>query len=239
MALSRGNSQHDRRPGRASGGSLRGEILERRNCVKLKKILAIALGAGTMAAAAFAGGPASAHNGPEVCVLLASPAQVNNVEMGRPSVPGNPLSPAVNGHPGQKKGEGNRYGLYYPMLDPIVAHWTTTGPSFAGGLGILPATTGDHFNWRQTGTCSNSGAGYTAGGTAIGYCGRSIGLGTGKIAGHTVIIKWESAGSQLILVDPSAAGSVNAQANPPGSPNGSCIDGGAAVFTVDGVLVHT
>lgn len=207
--------------------------------MELRKILAISVGAGTLAVnALISAPPALAHNGPLACVLLASPAQVNNVEMGVPSVAGNPLSPAVAGHPSQKKGEGNRYGLYYPVLDPIVGHYTTFGPAFSGGLGILPATTGDNFNWKQTGSCSNDGTSYVAGGTAVGYCGRSIGLGTGTIAGHATIIKWESVGSQLILVDKTATGSVNAQANPPGSPNGSCIDGGAAVFTVDGVLVH-
>ncbi|MGH7752382.1 MAG: hypothetical protein ACREN5_06170, partial [Gemmatimonadales bacterium] len=132
------------------------------------------------------------------------------------------MNPAAVGHSLQKRGEGNRFGLYYPVLDPRQDHFTQTISPGSHGTGLIPATKGDHFNWRQTGSCANGGS-YSASGTGIGYCGRSVGQGTGSITGgHSTIIKWESGGTQLILTDPSAAGSVNAQANPPGSPNGSC-----------------
>jgi hypothetical protein len=208
----------------------------------LRRWISVGIAVAALGAAAV---PASAHNGPAACVLLASPAQVNNVEMGPPVPSTNPMNPAAVGHSGQKRGEGQRFGLYYPVTDPITDHWTTTGPNPGPhGTGVIPATKGDHFYWHQSGVCANQAPGapqvsYNAGGTGIGYCGRSVGLGLGTLTGgHTTTIKWESGGSQLILTDPSATGSVNAQANPPGSANGSCLDGGASVFIVDGVLVH-
>ncbi|HVL89738.1 MAG TPA: hypothetical protein VM841_05830, partial [Actinomycetota bacterium] len=177
------------------------------------------------------GGPIST-----LLTCAAKPAQVNNVEMGPPST-SDKLSPANTGHPNQKRGEGNRFGLYYPVTDPIQAHWTTTGPTQGNGTGLIPATRGDHFNWRLSGTCA-TGEAFLTQGTGIGYCGRSIGFGTGNVGPHSAIVRWESVGSQLITTDPSSAGTVNAQANPPGSANGSCLDGGASVFIVDGALVH-
>ena len=204
----------------------------------LKKALAAVILA-ALSVAGFAI-PAGAHGGPQACVLAASPAQVNNVEYKLPTET-SPMAPTANGHTGQKRGEGNRFGLYYPMLDPVQAHWTSTGPNGQNGTGLIPATKGDHFNWKQSGRCENiAGSAYTAGGTGIGYCGRSVGYGTGSVnpGGHSTIIRWESGGSQLLLTDNSSIGSVNAQANPPGSTNGSCTDGGASVFITDGVIVH-
>lgn len=215
----------------------------------LRKSLFLVIAVGVIAAAAAV--PSGAHNGPASCVLAASPALVNNVEMGPPSPNTNPMNPAAVGHSLQKRGDGNRFGLYYPALDPNQDHWTSTGPTAAppNNEGILPSphplvTKGDNFNWRQTGSCAGqTNVNYSASGTGIGYCGRSVGFGTGTITGgHSTIIRWESLGTQLILADTTpnrtVIGSVNAQANPPGSPNGSCLDGGAAVFVVDGVLVH-
>lgn len=206
----------------------------------LKRALSVAIAA-AVALAVFVI-PATAHQGPGACVLAASPAQVNNVEYGTLTNPADKMSPTTAGHtnPAQKRGEGGRYGLYYPVTDPVTAHWTQTGTAPNHGV-TGTSFKGDHFNWKQVGGCANGGQ-YSASGTGLGYCGRSIGLGSGSITvggvTHTTTIKWESAGSQLILTDTTAAGSVNAQANPPGSPNGSCLDGGASVFIVDGALVH-
>lgn len=200
----------------------------------LRRLLAVIVATGALTAAAV---PASADKGPVACVVLASLADVNNVEMGPPSPNTNPMNPAAVGHANQKRGTGNRFGLYYPPLDPIAAHWQTTGSAPGHGTGLFPPFKGDHFNWKQVDSCDNGGS-YNASGTGLGYCGRSVGLGTSAIGSHSGIIKWESAATQLVLTDPSAVGSVNAQANPPGSPNGSCLDGGAAQFTVDGVIVH-
>lgn len=216
--------------------------------MSFRKVMSAAIATGAVLAA-MAAPPAGAHNGPASCVLLQSPAEVNNVEMGPPSVSGNPMSKATAGHAGQKVGLGNRFGLYYPVTDPLASSHAMPGPNNNpyAGTGVLPATVGDNFNWKQTGSCTDTGVSYNAGGSAIGYCGRSIGYGTGSIAGHSTIIRWESFGTQLILVDATGAGtpqskvvvgSVNAQAAPPGTPTGSCLDGGATVFVVDGALVH-
>lgn len=112
-------------------------------------------------------------------------------------------------------------GLYYPVTDPAVASHPTTGPD---------------FTWELNGVCNNNGASFTSSGTAYGWCGRSVGDGAGIVNGRNYIVHWESFGSQLILTDPSARGSVNAQANPPGSPNGSCLSGTAKTFLVDGAI---
>ena len=115
-------------------------------------------------------------------------------------------------------------GLYYPVTDPRFTTYPTTGPN---------------FSWVLNGTCANNGAHFESSGTAYGWCGRSVGTGTGRIVetGQTYTIEWQSVGSQLILTHPSARGSVNAQANPPGSPNGSCTNGTATTFLVDGSIV--
>ncbi len=213
--------------------------------MKTRKMLATGLGVGIIASAAFVG-QAGAHNTPAACVLLNSPAQVNNVEFGTLSDPLNKMSKATAGHVNQKTGLGGRYGLYYPVTDP---YNTGTAPGSSPGQHMqlapannhglnLTATTGDNFNWSQTGSCANDNTPYRASGTGIGYCGRSVGLGVGTIATHSTIIKWESAATQLVLTDTTAFGSVNAQAAPPGTPTGSCLDGGATVFAVDGVLAH-
>jgi hypothetical protein len=200
----------------------------------LRRWISVGIAVGALVAAAV---PAAAH-GPVACVLLASPAQVNNTELSQPV--GGAMNPTPTGHAGQKRGDGNRFGLYYPVTDPIATHWQTTVPAPPNhGSGLVPAFKGDHFNWAQSGDCENGGA-YTAGGTGLGYCGRSVGYGTGSVnpGAHSTVIRWESAGTQLILLDSKAAGSVNAQANPPGSAGGSCLDGGASLFLVDGVIVH-
>lgn len=114
-------------------------------------------------------------------------------------------------------------GLYYPTTDPNFSSHPTTGP---------------FFTWRLNGTCLNNGMAYTSSGTAHGWCGRSVGEGTGTLAnGASYTIQWQSAGSQLVFMHPSARGSVNAQPNPPGSPNGSCLNGTATTFIVDGALI--
>lgn len=113
-------------------------------------------------------------------------------------------------------------GLYYPVTDPNVASYPLSGPT---------------FTWNLNGECANNGVSFSSNGTGVGWCGRSVGQGTGTMAGRSYTVSWQSVGSQLILTDPSAAGSVNAQANPPGSPNGSCLNGSATTFLVDGVII--
>lgn len=140
-----------------------------------------------------------------------------------------------------------RYGLYYPVSDPT-ADETPPGnqavprvQSF-GGSGPIPHTpvqTGRAFEWRLNGSCQDSGLAFQSKGHAIGYCGRSVGLGVGTIAGRSYIVRWESLGSQLHLLDRTALGSVNAQPNLPDSPNGSCSNGTAITFTVTGAIVDT
>jgi hypothetical protein len=115
--------------------------------------------------------------------------------------------------------ESPKGGLYYPATDPT------------------PDLDGDFFTWNLNGTCANNGVPFTSSGTGVGWCGRSVGTGTGSAGGVDYTISWQSLGSQLVLVDPSALGSVNAQPNPPGSNNGSCLDGSAKTFLVDGAIV--
>lgn len=186
---------------------------------------------------AVAPAPVQAATG-DVCVIGASPADVNNVEFG-----------LGKGHPNQKSNgtwqtaDGQsfaRYGLYYPATDQDPTHAVPRLENFGGHPSTVPATpvqTGDHFLFRQGGSCTNNTLiTFSTEGNAIGYCGRSVGLGRGKINGQEVIIRWESAATQLVMLDPSARGSVNAQANPPGDAKGSCLEGTAITFLVDGAL---
>ena len=134
--------------------------------MKTRKMLATGLGVGIIASAAFMGA-ASAHNGPAACLLLNSPAQVNNVEFGTLSDPTNKMSKTTAGHAGQKTGLGGRFGLYYPVTDPNNTNPNNPGqhmqsaPPNNHGLNLV-ATTGDNFNWAQTGNCSNDGTPYRA-----------------------------------------------------------------------------
>jgi len=114
-------------------------------------------------------------------------------------------------------------GLYYPATDPAIGSNALSG--------------GPHFTWNLDGKCAD-GQDFTSSGTGQGWCGRSVGHGTGRVAGRSYTIYWESTGSQLVLLDQSAFGSVNAQANPPGSPNGSCLSGTAKTFLVDGSITN-
>lgn len=205
--------------------------------MELKRLLAMGVGISAIAAGSVI--PANAHQGPGVCMVAAQNANVSNVHYG------------INGHPGQVKNQG-RFGLYYPPTDPQAQAHVMPGTG-AGPLGI-PNTAGDKYTWVLNGSCANGttagGGTFTSSGTGIGYCGRSTGVGTGKITAaggviHNYIIKWESGGSQLIVIDPATAngpsqsiGSVNAQPNPAQSSDGSCVDGTAVKFLVDGALVH-
>jgi hypothetical protein len=143
-----------------------------------------------------------------------------------------------------------RYGLYYPVTDPTVASTSNPGgnavpraqsyPDQGGGsTPKTPYQVGEAFEWVLGGACKDTGVQFSSQGHAIGYCGRSVGVGTGTIGGRSYIIRWESVGSQLVMLDKTATGSVNAQANPPGSANGSCVTGTAIVFLVDGAIVDT
>ena len=195
--------------------------------MQLRKVIALCLGVAAIAAASVV--PSVAHNGPGLCVVAATSANVSNVHYG------------TNGHPGQVKLQ-NRYGLYYPPSDPQASSHAMPGTG-AGPLGI-PNTVGDRYTWTLTGACANGtlggGGNFTSSGTGIGFCGRSTGLGTGTInpGSHSYLVKWESAGSQLILTDTSNIGSVNAQPNPADSADGSCTNGTAVKFLVDGALAH-
>lgn len=194
--------------------------------MQLRKIIAMAVAVGAIAAGSVI--PSQAHNGPGVCVVAATSANVTNVHYG------------TNGHPGQLRQNG-RYGLYYPPVDPQISDHGMPGAG-TGPLGI-PNTKGDRYTWTLGGACLNGsiggGGSYTSSGTGIGFCGRSTGLGTGSITGgHSYITKWESLGSQLILTDSSNMGSVNAQPNPVDSADGSCTNGTAVKFLVDGALIH-
>lgn len=198
--------------------------------MQLRKIIALCLGVGAIAAMSVV--PSVAHNGPGACVVAAIGANINNTHYG------------TNGHPGQTKLQ-NRWGLYYPPSDPQAQSHAMPG-SGTGPLGI-PNTVGDRYTWVLNGSCANGsiggGGNFSSSGTGLGYCGRSTGLGSGTISNqagsHSYIVKWESGGSQLILTDPSNIGSVNAQPNPADSSDGSCTNGTAVKFLVDGVLVHT
>ena len=130
----------------------------------------------------------------------------------------------------------DRRGLYYPVNDPDSSHLTVVANP--GGFPSQSSFKGDHFNWYNSEQCNNNGAFSTTNGVGVGYCGRSVGLGLGSSNGHPVIVQWESVGSQLILTHSSAAGSLNAQPNPPGSANGSCLTGSATTFNLNGVLTH-
>lgn len=197
--------------------------------MQLRKALAMGISVGAIAAGMVL--PAQAHNTPGVCVVAAQNASVSNVHYG------------TLGHPAQQKLQ-SRYGLYYPPSDPQASAHALPGTG-AGPLGI-PNTVGDNYTWTLNGSCANGGA-FLSSGTGRGYCGRSTGIGTGtqNPGGHSYITKWESAGSQLVVIDPGTAGgikqnigSVNAQPNPVDSADGSCVAGTAVKFLVDGAVVH-
>jgi len=186
--------------------------------------------------------PVSAATG-DACVIAAQPADVYNVEFGEDGV----------GHDGQRangtwvnsKGATvPRYGLYYPVNDPDENHAlpraeSLSTPGANSNIPMTPVHTGDRFKFSQSGACTNNGARFNTAGNAIGYCGRSVGIGIGKVGNVTSIIRWESVGSQLVMLDASARGSVNAQANPPGDNKGSCLEGRAVTFLVDGAIADT
>lgn len=220
----------------------------------------IGLGALGLLAAGLTIGPApvNAAPGDNVCVIAAQPADVFNVEYGVTGAghPGGLVDASPQRAMGSWKPPGSsvavpRYGLYYPVTDPVTDHAVirngnsrdTAHLAASGANSSVPSTplhTGDHFLFAQSGTCENNDAGFLTKGTAIGYCGRSVGLGVGTVGGRVSIIRWESVGSQLIMLDPTARGSVNAQANPPSdTTKGSCRDGTAITFLVDGALVDT
>lgn len=179
--------------------------------------------------------------GPEsVCGIVESPADIFNVEMYNKSATHGHSNQAIKGSWEWKPGVFMpRFGLYYPNQDPVADHVVPNQESH-GAAAPIPATplqTGDRFVFKQAGKCTGYVTpGFSTEGVGIGYCGRSVGLGTGTVDGHPVIIRWESAGSQLIMLHPSAAGSVNARPNPPGDTKGSCLDGTAITFSVDGAL---
>lgn len=127
------------------------------------------------------------------------------------------------------------YGLYYPFTDPDKAHATPRVETFGGSPA---AVTGDAFQWRLTGACQDTGVGFTAKGEGVGYCGRSVGAGKGRTtAGRSFDIRWESAGTQLVLTHPSASGTLNAQANLADSSSNSCANGTATQFVITGAIV--
>lgn len=191
----------------------------------------------------LATGPAPVQAAPQGCAILAQPADVS----------ANAPAPGQGSFGGDWNDVDDgtvrpRYGLYYPPTDPSAAQ-TNPGANplvprqenFGGG-GSTPATPvqqGRDFEWRLNGKCQDTGQSFASLGHGIGYCGRSVGLGIGSIGGRSYIVRWESLGSQLHLLDRTALGSVNAQPNPPDSPNGSCRDGTAIIFTVTGGIVDT
>lgn len=164
------------------------------------------------------------------CVVTAATAtsNVENIQMGVAGSPSRGLP-----HPGQQAAPNGKYGIYYPVTDPVTAHANVRSQD---GFAYQ---TGDLFRWSNGGTCANNGFTFLGSGTAVGYCGRSVGIGTSVVNGRTQIINWQSVGSQLILTHPTATGSVNAQANPPGDPGGSCLGGTAVTFKIDGVITDT
>lgn len=204
--------------------------------------------------------PMAGAHGTEVCAFTSPtglPAKVNNVEVkggtwsigadswwdgsGGPDL--DPMTAEdVDGwaHSGQIINTQGRRGLYYPTNDPDTSHRAVNGDPAGANFDSLNSFVGDHFNWRNQDDCNNNGAALDSRGVGIGYCGRSVGLGIATTAGHTGtnIIKWESFLTQLILLDPSARGTLNAQANPPGSANGSCLTGQATTFQLNGVITH-
>lgn len=194
----------------------------------------------------LATGPAPVQAAPQGCVIAAQPADVSADQAA-------PTQTSFGGD-WTDVDDGSvrpRYGLYYPPTDPTASRADTGNMALPrqenfGGTANTPATpvqTGRAFEWRLNGRCQDSGQAFISSGHGVGYCGRSVGLGVGSIATpsgpRSYIVRWESLGSQLHLVDPSALGSVNAQPNLPDSPNGSCKDGTAIVFTVTGNIVDT
>jgi hypothetical protein len=125
-----------------------------------------------------------------------------------------------------------RYGLYWAVTDPSAG--TRAVPrqqTFAGD----PVQTGDAFQWRLRSKCEGSTSFLDTAGTAIGYCGRSVGLGSGTIDTKPVTVKWESTGSTITLLDPSLPGTLSAQYHLPDSAN-SCDAGTETSIPVTGSL---
>src|SRR5688572_16109011 len=88
--------------------------------------------------------------------------------------------PANVSSPSSAKG-----GLYYPVTDPNIA---------SNGLSGGPS-----FSWNLNGVCANNGVGFTSSGTGVGWCGRSVGQGSGQAGGRSYTVSWQSLGSQLVL----------------------------------------
>jgi hypothetical protein len=129
------------------------------------------------------------------------------------------------------------FGLYDPASAP---DHTRLGPRVQnfGATSTLPATpvqTGDHFQWRLRGVCKESGAAFIAAGEGMGSCYRSVGVGRGAIGTTKVTVRWEAAGTQLVLVDPSATGTLATQTR--ADANDSCQNGTATEFMVSGAVV--
>lgn len=195
-------------------------------------------------ALAYVPTPANALDQNSVCAVVTQPAEVYNVEYGETGT-GHDNQPKMGTWVNSSGQTVNRYGLYYPATDPAKDHAVPRLQNFGRTDSVphTPVQVGDDFKFRQEGKCNGEhlpGAKFKTAGNAIGYCGRSVGLGTGTVTlnGQTVstIIRWESVASQLILLDPSARGSVNAQPTPTDPSKGSCSNGTAITFLVDGVL---
>jgi len=197
---------------------------------KFKKYAGISAGLALAAVSLmFAPRAEAAPSNNSTCVVTAatSTSNVENIQMGV-----NGFGRGI-GHPNQAAAPNGKMGIYYPVTDPVTAHANVRSQD---GFAYQ---TGDLFRWSNGGVCANNGFSFLGSGTAIGYCGRSVGIGTSVVNGVTSIINWQSVGSQLVLTHPTATGSVNAQANPPGDPGGSCLSGTAVTFKIDGVITNT
>jgi hypothetical protein len=126
-----------------------------------------------------------------------------------------------------------RYGLYWPATDPGAPGNAVQQQGYGGE----PVQSGDAFQWRLRATCANSAGFLDTSGHAVGFCGRSVAIGSGTLNGQPVTVKWDSTGTAVTLTDPSLSGTLQAQYDPPGnSSTANCVNGTEVRIPVTGVL---
>jgi hypothetical protein len=191
-----------------------------------------------LAVTGLATGPGSTRADPAapaaVCAVVSQPLTVANMEPQRPK-----QKLARDSWPDvDNPNHGLPWlGLYaYPYTDndptrglPRQESWGATANTPA-----TPVQMGDHFQWRLRGLCGD-GAAIDVMGKGIGVCGRSVGVGWGSVHGRPAVIRWETVGGHAVLLDPSARGALDI-VNVPDDVSGSCHDGSAMYFRVDGVI---
>lgn len=177
---------------------------------------------------------APAHAAPTTCAMADNSEMTASLDTGYPGQ----IASGTWTDVGDDTVTRTWFGLYDAASapDPDHSHLGPHQQDF-GGTATLPPTpvqTGDHFQWRIRGLCKESNTAFYASGQAWGSCYRATGLGAGTIGTKAVTVRWELAGTQLVLLDPSATGTITAQLK--ADTNDSCTNGTATDFLLTGAV---